>query len=117
MPSSARAGATAASTTPGPSETTPLLAPASPGLRQEEPIPIQEEDVVGAQEVGLGGQEVAQFPELGKTLSRTEAEHLVKFQENGLLEGVPTWRFRCVFGGIVMGYFVRRQPPSLSVIH
>src|SRR5690242_12426980 len=87
-----------------PSETTPLLA--SPGLRQEDPVPIQEEDVRAAQEVGEGGQEIPQFPELGKSISRAEAEHLVRFQKNGLLEGVPTWRFRCVFGGIVVGYFV-----------
>lgn len=101
MSAPAHAGATSGT---GPSERTPLLA--SPGLRQEDPVPIQEEDVLAAQEVGEGGQEVSQFPELGKSISRAEAEHLVKFQKNGLLEGVPTWRFRCVFGGILMGYFV-----------
>ena len=90
----------------GPSETTPLLAPASPDLHQEEPVPIEEADVLASQETGAGGQEVAQFPKLGKSISRAEAEHLVKFQKNGLLEGVPTWQFRCVFGGILMGYFV-----------
>ncbi|KAJ4366081.1 hypothetical protein N0V95_000308 [Ascochyta clinopodiicola] len=100
MPSSPHAGATSATTS---SERTPLLAQP---LRQADPIPIQDEDVLAAQELGEGGQEVPQFPELGKTISRTEAEHLVKFQKNGLLEGVPTWRFRCVFGGILMGYFV-----------
>ncbi|KAJ4990259.1 major facilitator superfamily transporter [Stagonosporopsis vannaccii] len=99
MPSPARAGSSSA-----PSETTPLLA--SRGLSQEDPVPIQEEDVLAAQEVGEGGQEVPQFPELGKSISRAEAEHLVRFQKNGLLEGVPTWRFRCVFGGIVVGYFI-----------
>lgn len=99
MPSPARA-------VPGtaPSETTPLLA--SPGLRHEDPVPIQEEDLLAAQEVGEGAQEVPQFPELRKSISQTQAEHLVRFQKNGLLEGVPAWRFRCVFGGIVMGYFV-----------
>jgi hypothetical protein len=71
-------------------------------------VPIQEEDVAASQQAGVGGQDVVQFPDLGKSISRTEAEHLVKFQENGLLEGVPAWRFRCVFGGIVMGYFVSR---------
>lgn len=89
-----------------PSETTPLLAPASPDLRQEDPVPILEEDVAASQQTGVGGQDVAQLPDLGKSISRTEAEHLVRFQKNGLLEGVPAWRFRCVFGGIVMGYFV-----------
>lgn len=101
MSSPARAGATSAT---GPSERTPLLA--SPGLRQEGPVPISEEDVLASEEIGEGGQEVPQFPELGKSISRAEAEHLVKFQKNGLLEGMPAWRFRCVFGGIVMGYFV-----------
>ena len=100
MPSPTRAGATGT----GSSERTPLLA--SPELRQAEPVPIGEEDVLAAQEIGEGGQEVPQFPDLGKSISRTEAEHIVKFQKNGLLEGVPTWRFRCVFGGILMGYFV-----------
>jgi hypothetical protein len=104
MPSPARAGATSAT---GPSERTPLLA--SPGLRQEEPVPISEDDVLASEVLGEGGQEVPQFPELGKSISRTEAEHLVKFQKNGLLEGVPTWRFRCVFGGILMGYFVSQM--------
>ncbi|KAF1927846.1 MFS general substrate transporter [Didymella exigua CBS 183.55] len=87
-----------------PSERTPLLA--SPGLRQEDPVPISEEHVLASQEIGVGAQDVARLPELGKSISRAEAEHLVKFQRNGLLEGVPPWRFRCVFGGIVMGYFV-----------
>jgi hypothetical protein len=100
MPSPAHAGATGT----GPSERTPLLA--SSELRQADPVPIDEGDVLVAQEIGEGGQEVPQFPELGKSISRTEAEHLVTFQKNGLLEGVPTWRFRCVFGGILMGYFV-----------
>ena len=104
MPSTARAGVTSAT---GPSERTPLLA--SPELRQEEPVPISEEDVLASEEIGEGGQEVPQFPELGKSISRTEAEHLVRFQKNGLLEGVPTWRFRCIFGGILMGYFVSQM--------
>ena len=98
-----------------PSETTPLLAPAPPDLRQEDPVPIQEEDVAASQQTGVGSQDVAQFPDLGKSISRTEAEHLVKFQKNGLLEGVPAWRFRCVFGGILMGYFV--SPVTIIVLY
>lgn len=82
MPSPVHAGATSAT---GPSERTPLLA--SPGLRQADPVPIEDEDVLAAQEIGEGGQEIPQFPQLGKTISRTEAEHLVTFQRNGLLEG------------------------------
>lgn len=62
------------------------------------------------------------FPELGKSRSRsyshgqlvvpddegarTRDGDLVRFKENGLLEGVSKWRFRCVFGGIVLSYFV-----------
>jgi hypothetical protein len=62
------------------------------------------------------------FPEVRKSRSRSYShgqlvvpdnedeaidERLTNFQENGLLEGVSKWKFRCVFGGIVMGYFVR----------
>jgi len=35
-----------------------------------------------------------------------EEQNLVRFQKNGKLEGVGVWKFRCVFGGIVLGYFV-----------
>ncbi|KAH8639863.1 MFS general substrate transporter [Alternaria alternata] len=35
-----------------------------------------------------------------------EAESLVKFQKDGKLEGVGVWKFRLVFGGILLGYFV-----------
>jgi hypothetical protein len=105
MPSHAHASATVGTAS---SERTPLLA--AP-LHQVDPIPIQDEAV---HETGEDGQEVPQLPELGKTLSRTEAEHLVRFQKNGLLEGVPTWRFRCVFGGILMGYFVGHISQQLN---
>jgi hypothetical protein len=102
MPSSARA---AGSSETGPSERTPLLEPAA-SQHQGAGATIDDEDIQAAQEVGEGGLEVPQFPELGKTIPSAEAEHVVRFQKNGLLEGVPTWRFRCIFGGIVMGYFV-----------
>jgi hypothetical protein len=99
MPSSA---CVAGPSETGPSERTPLLEPAT----SQHQGAINNEDVQAAQEVGEGGLEVPQFPELNKTISSAEAEHVVRFQKNGLLEGVPTWRFRCIFGGIVMGYFV-----------
>ena len=35
-----------------------------------------------------------------------EAESLVAFQRDGKLEGVGVWKFRLVFGGILLGYFV-----------
>ncbi|OAG20010.1 MFS general substrate transporter [Alternaria alternata] len=35
-----------------------------------------------------------------------EAESLVKFQKDGKLEGVGVWKFRLVFGGILLGYFI-----------
>lgn len=104
-PSSARVAGSAET---GPSERTPLLEPAT-SQHQAAGATINNEDINSAQEVGEGGLEVPQFPELGKTISSAEADHVVRFQKNGLLEGVPTWRFRCIFGGIVMGYFVRRN--------
>lgn len=59
----------------------------------------------GKSRTGSRGQVVA--PDDGSTPTQ-ETEDLVKFQKNGKLEGVGVWRFRCVFGGILMGYFVRR---------
>lgn len=35
-----------------------------------------------------------------------DAKDLVRFKKNGKLEGVGDWQFRCVFGGIVLGYLV-----------
>ncbi|KAF2855609.1 MFS general substrate transporter [Plenodomus tracheiphilus IPT5] len=35
-----------------------------------------------------------------------DPKDLVKFKKNGKLEGVSDWQFRCVFGGIVLGYLI-----------
>ncbi|KAL5116470.1 hypothetical protein ACEQ8H_005591 [Pleosporales sp. CAS-2024a] len=101
------------------SERTPLLRRITE--RNEELSPPEDANALAAevaqQGVGVGGAPV--YPEWRRS-SRTcshggsvdEADAganeglLVRFQENGLLEGIPVWRFRCMFGGIVMGYFV-----------
>ncbi|KAF1945234.1 MFS general substrate transporter [Clathrospora elynae] len=101
------------------SERTPLLRSGSQGKRRGSAIT---EDDVTATEVAQQGEGGApQFPELGKGKNHshkqlvvpndgpakgTEAENLVRFQENGKLEGVGIWKFRCVFGGILLGYFI-----------
>jgi hypothetical protein len=102
------------------SERTPLLRRITE--RNEDASAIEDADVLAAEVAQQGEGGAPAFPELGKTRSRSyshgqlvvpdddgarsEHEHLVSFQENGLIEGVSKWRFRCVFGGIVMGYFV-----------
>ncbi|KAH6614001.1 major facilitator superfamily domain-containing protein [Boeremia exigua] len=75
-----------------PDETTRLLPPS------DSVAAVREGSVSPA--LGAGALDV---PALGKS---TQTPHLVRFQRNGLLEGVPTWRFRCVFGGILVGYFI-----------
>jgi hypothetical protein len=62
------------------------------------------------------------FPERGKTRSyshshwlapdedsssRPEPEAPAQFQENGLLSGISRTKFRLIYGGILLGYFVR----------
>jgi hypothetical protein len=102
------------------SERTPLLRSAS---QQHQNGSVVNDDEVTAAEVAQQGEgDTPQFPELGRSRSRSyshgqlvvpdndparaEPENLVKFQKNGKLEGVGVWKFRCVFGGILLGYFV-----------
>jgi hypothetical protein len=92
------------------SERTPLLRSVSPNSQNSSAVT---EDEVAAADVAQQGEGGApQFPELRKSVpdddlvSGPETENLVKFQENGKLEGVGVWKFRCVFGGILLGYFV-----------
>jgi hypothetical protein len=83
---------------------------------------VEDAHVLAAEVAQQGEGGAPTFPDLGKSGSGNgngneqlgvpdegggagDAE-LVNFQENGLLEGVSTWRFRCVFGGILLGYFV-----------
>ncbi|KAJ4368155.1 hypothetical protein N0V83_006511 [Neocucurbitaria cava] len=101
------------------SERTPLLQSASHS--QERSPAVHEDDVQFAEVAAQGEGGAPQFPDLGKgkspprgqpgeqnddPLSRPELENLVKFQENGKLEGVGDWKFRFIFGGILLGYFI-----------
>ena len=107
------------------SERTPLLRSTS---QNHKGTPAFTQPEVTAAEVAQQGEGAApQFPESRKSRSRSqdgvdgdddddddddattisEAGDLVKFEENGKLQGVGIWRFRCVFGGILLGYFVR----------
>jgi hypothetical protein len=110
-------------------ERTPLLRRITE--RNEEGSPVEDAHVLAAEvaQQGQGGAPVS--PESRKSRSRVyshgrlvgEAEegagsedaHLVKFQENGLIEGVSKWKFRFVFGGILMGYFVSLICPRHSL--
>ena len=99
-----------------PSERTPLLRSASQN-RKNSPV-LAGDEIVAAEVVRQGEGAAPQFPDLGadesprdQPVARSsnlgqETEDLVKFQENGKLQGVGVWRFRCVFGGILLGYFV-----------
>jgi hypothetical protein len=87
---------------------------------------MEDADVLAAEVAQQGQVGAPAFPELRKSRNRSysqgqlvvpndegtgpEDERLVKFQDNGLLEGVSKWKFRCVFGGILMGYFVSLYP-------
>ncbi|KAH7398224.1 major facilitator superfamily domain-containing protein [Pyrenochaeta sp. MPI-SDFR-AT-0127] len=103
----------------GPSERTPLLH-ATP-YRHEAESAIYADDVQATEVAAQGEGGPPQFPELGKSRTyshgqlvvpdddlapRPELDNLVKFQQNGKLEGVGVWKFRFVFGGIVLGYFI-----------
>jgi hypothetical protein len=83
---------------------------------------MEDADVLAAEVAQQGESGAPAFPELRKSRSRSYShgqlvvpdnedprldETLTKFQDNGLLEGVSKWKFRCVFGGILLGYFVR----------
>jgi hypothetical protein len=108
------------------SERTPLLRRITE--RNEDVSPIEDANLLAAEVAQQGQAGAPAFPELRKSRSRShshgqlivpddegtgsEDARLVKFQDNGLLEGVSKWNFRCVFGGILMGYFV-----SLYVSH
>ena len=100
-----------------PSERTPLLRSAS----ANHPVT---EDAITTAEVAQQGQGAApQFPTSQKARSGSltesvnpgdvppttdQTDSLTKFQKNGKLEGVGEWKFRFVFGGILLGYFVSR---------
>jgi len=101
-----------------PSERTPLLRASS---QNNENGSINASQVRAAEVAQQGEGAAPQFPETVKRKSfpngqavvpnedaatTQEEQKLVRFQKNGKLEGVGVWKFRCVFGGIVLGYFV-----------
>jgi hypothetical protein len=89
------------------SERTPLLRSVSPNPQNGSAVTENEVTAAEVAQQGEGG--APQFPKStpNHDLAATpETETLVRFQENGKLEGVGVWKFRCVFGGILLGYFV-----------
>jgi hypothetical protein len=100
-----------------PSERTPLLQSSSSEGYENDSV-ITENDIQTAEVVGDGALEVPQFPGLGKQNSQShnnldgesdsvpKPADLANFGENGLLVGITKTKFRFIFGGILMGYFV-----------
>lgn len=100
------------------SERTPLLRPKSPDQQNESAV--FEDDIQNA-EVAQGALTAPQFPELGKQRSYSSSHWLSPEQEpsseqpdepglfgqDGLLAGLSRTKFRCIIGGVFMGYFVR----------
>jgi MFS family permease len=104
------------------SERTPLLRRITE--RNEDVSPPEDANKLAAEVAQQGEGGAPAFPELRKSRSRScshgqlvvpdddgasAEQRLIRFQENGLLEGVSVWKFRCIFGGILMGYFVSRS--------
>jgi hypothetical protein len=96
------------------SERTPLLG--SP--ESNKGTPAVDDEVTA---LGQGALEPGTFPELGKKRSyshshwlapdedangRPEPEDIAQFQDDGLLGGISRTRFRFIYGGILLGYFV-----------
>lgn len=109
-----------------PDERTPLLRSSSGNaiLQSGNEHAISDYDVQEIAEVGQGALQPGQFPALGKRRSyshshwlapdddanvRDEPESGAVFEENGLLSGISRTQFRFIFGGIVLGYFVRHE--------
>lgn len=98
------------------SERTPLLRSTSQD-RGNSPA-LAGDEIVAAEVARQGEGAAPQFPSLGHDENShdqpvahgnnpaQDTEDLVKFEENGKLQGVGVWQFRCVFGGILLGYFV-----------
>lgn len=107
------------------SERTPLLSYNGPGdyAGNDSAVQLDQDDIdIQALTVtGQGGLEPGQFPTLGKRRTsshshwlapdeaangRLEPGNIAQFQDNGLISGVSRSKFRCIFGGILLGYFV-----------
>jgi hypothetical protein len=113
------------------SERTPLLRRITE--RNEDVSPVEDADILAAEVAQQGEGGAPTFPELRKSRSRSyshgqlvvpddegasaDPERLVKFQDNGLIEGVSKWKFRFVFGGILMGYFVSLHLNFVQLCH
>jgi hypothetical protein len=76
---------------------------------------IDENDVRVSEVVGQGalGPEIShesrKTPSHGNADARREPETTASFAENGLLEGISKTKFRLIYGGILLGYFVSCQ--------
>lgn len=101
------------------SERTPLLRSVS--QCQQNATDIAGDEVTAAEVAQQGQGAAPQFPVVGNDQSNShgqsfasvshsateqETEESAKFEQDGKLQGVGVWRFRCVFGGILLGYFV-----------
>jgi hypothetical protein len=98
------------------SERTPLLQSTSDqsSTPANEPA-IDENDVQVSEVVGQGAlgpgisHESGKTPSHGNADARREPETTARFAENGLLEGISKTKFRLIYGGILLGYFVSCQ--------
>jgi len=93
------------------SEQTPLLR--STSAHRENATVVSGDAVTAAETEQLDEGAISRSPHLRHAEScNSDATHgedpkdLVRFKKNGKLEGVSDWQFRCVFGGIVLGYFI-----------
>lgn len=99
------------------SERTPLLSPSS--LPRDSAV--DDNDIAATESVGQGALEPGTFPELNRPRSyshshwlapdddancRPEPENSQGFGDHGLLTGLTRTKFRFIFGGIVLGYFI-----------
>jgi hypothetical protein len=106
-----------------PSERTPLLPPQSNGATSssENEAPVSDEEIHTIADAVQGPLEPPLFQGRGKRRSYSHSHWLApdedsnaipdqesppQFQENGLLVGLSRTKFRLVYGGILLGYFV-----------
>lgn len=106
-----------------PTEQTPLLRspPNRPSHTTENDSAISDDTIRAIGDSVQGPLEPPKFPVLGKRRSYSHSHWLApdedsnaipevqnppQFQENGLLAGLSRAKFRLVYGGILLGYFV-----------
>ncbi|KAF2248799.1 MFS general substrate transporter [Trematosphaeria pertusa] len=103
-----------------PSERTPLLRSVSDGHHPNETA-IDDDGVQTAEVAGAAPLEAPRYPELGKRRSYSHSHWLApeddcnewpepespgEFGDDGLLAGLTRTKFRFIFGGILLGYFI-----------